>query len=463
MSQYGRVSTAVWDDDVFINASDLGRTVWLELLTGPQITALPGLQRIGVASLAETLRRPVEAVAEELRYFEAHGRLAVDSARRVVWVKNAPKHNPAESPNHIKAWWTRWREIPDCPAKFAHVALLRPFAQLERGSHAAAWTATFGTVEASVGSPSEALPKGSASSPEGLRESLTSPPEDLPNTASAPAPAPASAPTAAAATRAGARGVDSVDVPEPEADPVTQILAALRAHQATLPLADEEMAQELAAQAATAGVGTAEAIRAIGEWSVKNGPKVRMNGYRSKGEMASSLAGFIRQMAKRAQVAAGAAIATDATARVLAWWTEIYPKSRRGYGPYVVTSGDEQEAAKLADLLARHAHPEADRRGFAAAREDVERELFEFWAKKYLADDGENHCCANARHPLRLLEKRTSTYGLPPWNRPKRAPKPAPTEPEPERVPMPAEVAALAKSLGLSVAAPQPRTQETGP
>ncbi len=53
---YYRVDSRMWDDELFVEANDLDRSIWQLLLTGPQRSALPGLQRGGMATLAETLR-----------------------------------------------------------------------------------------------------------------------------------------------------------------------------------------------------------------------------------------------------------------------------------------------------------------------------------------------------------------------------------------------------------------------
>jgi hypothetical protein len=144
---HSRLSLALWDDEDFVeHFDDLTRTLWFLLLSGPQTGPLPGLYRSSVHSLAEALRRPTEAVGGALRTILATGKVEYDERRRVIRVRRAPKHNAAASPNHIKAWWTRWVDIPDCDAKFRHVESLREFAGLGNPKHAVMWAATFGTL-----------------------------------------------------------------------------------------------------------------------------------------------------------------------------------------------------------------------------------------------------------------------------------------------------------------------------
>lgn len=192
-----RVNTVIWDDEEFVGLSDLARTLVFLLITGPQATVLPGLQRGSVATLADALRRPVGDVHGAMGELMEAGILEHDEKRRVLRAPNAPKHNAAESPNHLKAWWKRWQEIPDCALKFEHVAALRAYAGLDQESHRKVWESTFGTVPepkpaASVGVP-PAPGQVSGRDGEALAKPSGSPPEDLPNYASASASASASA------------------------------------------------------------------------------------------------------------------------------------------------------------------------------------------------------------------------------------------------------------------------------
>lgn len=164
---YYETDSTMWDDEDFVGWDDAARNLWQLLLTGPQRSALPGLQRGGMATLAETLRRPVEAVEAAFAQISGRGKAGFDPIHRVIWVRNAPRYNPAKSPNQIRAWWSRWTEIPDCEFKFKHIEHLRQFARLERETHRQAWDSTFGTVRQPSRSPQAALPEPSGNPPEG--------------------------------------------------------------------------------------------------------------------------------------------------------------------------------------------------------------------------------------------------------------------------------------------------------
>lgn len=87
-----------------------------------------------------------------------------------------------------------------------------------------------------------------------------------------------------------------------------------------------------------------------------------------------------------------------------AWrlWRELYEASRRGYGRYVeVFIQDDRVVQRLAHRATELAGGDAER---TVA-------LLRHWFLTYLRDDGDVNCQANARHPLRLLERRLPTYG----------------------------------------------------
>lgn len=171
-----RVNPNLWDDEGFVSASDFDRVVYFILLAGPHLTACPGLQHAGPGSLGEILRRPADKVRQSLARLADMNFISCNVDKRVIWIPNSPKFNPAESPNHIRAWWSRWSEIPNCPEKYWHVSRLKDYANLERkdksgvSKHLASWDETFGEIEGlaeTFGSPPEGLSKGLARASEG--------------------------------------------------------------------------------------------------------------------------------------------------------------------------------------------------------------------------------------------------------------------------------------------------------
>jgi hypothetical protein len=179
---YCRINPVLWDDEKFIELDDLTARLWLLLISGNQLTALPGLQRGGTGSLAETLRRPFQIIQDSLQKLCDLDMICVDAKRRVICVPKAPKHNPAESPNHLRAWWYRWSEIPDCDLKFQHIALLKPYANLDRPGHRMVWDNTFGKAERATSSssiwlayPTPSVPSSTVESPSVPSSTVESP------------------------------------------------------------------------------------------------------------------------------------------------------------------------------------------------------------------------------------------------------------------------------------------------
>lgn len=144
---YHRINPVLWDDDKFIDLDDLTGKLWLLILTGPQVTSLPGLQRCDTHSLAKTLRRPVVSVAESLQKLSDLKMIRVDLSWGVFCIPSAPEHNPAASSYDIESWWKNWNKIPDCNLKFHHIENLKANACLDKPSHKDIWDRTFGTVE----------------------------------------------------------------------------------------------------------------------------------------------------------------------------------------------------------------------------------------------------------------------------------------------------------------------------
>jgi hypothetical protein len=108
----------------------------------------------------------------------------------------------------------------------------------------------------------------------------------------------------------------------------------------------------------------------------------------------------------------------------LTWrmWRDLYEQSRRQYGRYVDAMIDDDR------VIQRLAHKADDMTGADRERTTT---LLRHWFTSYLRDDGDVNCQANARHPLRLIERRLPTYGEPkPPASATRLAKASPAEPK---------------------------------
>ena len=125
MAKYRKVDPRVWDDEKFVEWDDLKRNLWLLLLTGPAVEPVPGLQLGGVASLAETLRRPLETVQGRFTTLSLEGRVQVDERFRIIRVVRALEYNRPENQYQVFGWFKAWESLPNSQLKYDHIDSIR--------------------------------------------------------------------------------------------------------------------------------------------------------------------------------------------------------------------------------------------------------------------------------------------------------------------------------------------------
>jgi hypothetical protein len=119
-NRYRKIEVRMWGDEKFRTLSPLppsAQGLWLFLLTGPHTGPIPGLFRAGRAALAEELGWPQEAFDEAFEEVFRLGMAKADWRARVVWIPNAIKCNPPQSPNVVTSWAGEWHLIPECSLK----------------------------------------------------------------------------------------------------------------------------------------------------------------------------------------------------------------------------------------------------------------------------------------------------------------------------------------------------------
>ena len=120
MPRYRRVHIRLWGDQKFRELSappPNAQTLWLYLLTGPHTGVVPGLSHVGEAALAEGLGWPVKGLREAFHEIAQKGMARADWGVRVLFLPNAVRCNPPESPNVVKAWRKAFDELPECDLK----------------------------------------------------------------------------------------------------------------------------------------------------------------------------------------------------------------------------------------------------------------------------------------------------------------------------------------------------------
>lgn len=118
--RYRKVALKMWADEKFSALSALppsGQSLWLFLLVYPAQDGIPGVYRAGRASMAESLGWDIEDFDACFKEITEQGMAKADWKARLVWLPNAVKFNPPESPN-VVIWWSKsWPEIPECELK----------------------------------------------------------------------------------------------------------------------------------------------------------------------------------------------------------------------------------------------------------------------------------------------------------------------------------------------------------
>lgn len=133
MSRFRKVAAGTWGDERFRALSEPAKHLWLYLLTGNEVTSLPGILVVGRAGLAEALgwspSRLDKAFAELEASKDAEGvpMARADWRARVIWLPKGHRHNPPANPNVIMGWKDLWRSVPECALKRDAHAALRAF------------------------------------------------------------------------------------------------------------------------------------------------------------------------------------------------------------------------------------------------------------------------------------------------------------------------------------------------
>lgn len=390
MALYRKVSPVLWDDEFIIDADDFTRTVWFALLTGPQVTNLPGLMTATAAGIADVLRRDPIAVRACLEALAAVGRIQIDDRLRIIRIPRAPKHNEPENVNVLKGWWNTWKALPESALKRLHVNSLRSGFDLARArwahddAKASAWddfwAKSFGTVQAEQ---------------EALAETVSKPTANRIETVSKPI----------------GDGIDTISKPsdiqeqeqfqEQEQDPSGGSAAPSAPAPTTAPGPKDPGERE------SANPGTGEAAA-----PAKPSPKTA--GANSQPQLLS----LVPPKAPKAHKLPRPETTTGVAWRV---WRELYAASNRKYGRYTQSPADGKVMAKMGPhavtVAAEHGHPAG-----------VEA-LLRFWFKSYLRDDGgRGFSLKDHKHGLQWFERGIPTYGTP-WSKPER-PNTRETRPE---------------------------------
>lgn len=117
-------------------------------LSGRPAMDVPGLLNVGPGAIAEEMYIRTSVVEQALEELEEVAFVELDEDNRIVRVPNAPNYVPKPNDKMIKAWWNRWKLLPDSPLKFRHIGSLQlALAETSTESVINAWNETFGSIE----------------------------------------------------------------------------------------------------------------------------------------------------------------------------------------------------------------------------------------------------------------------------------------------------------------------------
>lgn len=156
MSRFRKVDAGTWGDAQFMALSDDARLLWFRLLTGPEVTSLPGLLLAGRAQLAEAMGWALvrfDRAFAVLAQPKANGEppmAKADWAARLVWLPKAHVHNRPANPNVIRGWRDQWRCVPESVLKTEALGVLKRFAESLGEPFAEAFAMVSGTVRETV-------------------------------------------------------------------------------------------------------------------------------------------------------------------------------------------------------------------------------------------------------------------------------------------------------------------------
>lgn len=154
MTAYTRIGSGLWLWEPFLALDDSARVTWLGLYTtGEAKRLIPGLWHGSINTMADAAHQQGDVVVKNLDSLLAAEMVEYDPKLRVLRMTQLP--DAGESPtngNTIRGWWTRFKSVPSCAVRDAHVTMLRWIMDewsRENGKaisadHEKAWAETFG-------------------------------------------------------------------------------------------------------------------------------------------------------------------------------------------------------------------------------------------------------------------------------------------------------------------------------
>ncbi len=127
--RYRKVDAGTWGDERFKALSPDGKLLWFYLLTGPDVTSVPGLIVAGRAHLCEVFEwdaKRFDSAFKELGQVDDEGTpmAKADWSARVIWLPKAWKHNRPSNVATARSWLGHLSVVPGCALKREAVLVL---------------------------------------------------------------------------------------------------------------------------------------------------------------------------------------------------------------------------------------------------------------------------------------------------------------------------------------------------
>jgi len=130
--RYSKVSRRVWNSPSFKKLTQpkpCGAWLFFRLLTGPELSNIPGLFQAWEAGLAQALGWSAKDFRKAFAEVLGSGMAQADWSVGLVWLPGAISHNEPESVNVVIGWRTAWQELPECKLKASAEASLMAWAE----------------------------------------------------------------------------------------------------------------------------------------------------------------------------------------------------------------------------------------------------------------------------------------------------------------------------------------------
>ena len=172
--RYSKVYRRMWVDEKvkkLSQPSPCGFTLWQRLLTGPELTNIPGLFPAWEGGLASALHWTLEAFRDAFAELIEQGMVEADWDAGLVWVPNAIEHNEPESIHVVESWASTIQELPDCPLKLKAFEVLQAWAKAKGMAWGMAWEKASGMASPMRGNPPSPIQEQEQDTRSGLRVS----------------------------------------------------------------------------------------------------------------------------------------------------------------------------------------------------------------------------------------------------------------------------------------------------